>query len=100
MEKNLKLEVEFIFPIPIEIQSDPVRIRQILMNLVGNAIKFTNSGGVRILVRTDASEAHPRVLFEVADTGIGLTPGQIERLFLPFTQANSSTTREYGGTGL
>jgi signal transduction histidine kinase/ligand-binding sensor domain-containing protein len=79
-----------------EMRSDPVRVRQVLLNLVGNATKFTHGGSVRLQVEREAGF----VLFRVSDTGIGMTPEQVARLFQPFTQADASTTRRYGGTGL
>ncbi|HEY3245363.1 MAG TPA: ATP-binding protein [Phycisphaerae bacterium] len=100
IEKNLSFGVEYAFPIPEQIYSDPTRLRQILMNLVGNAIKFTNNGGVRIIIRYDQSSGAPRLHFEIVDTGAGLTPEQVGKLFEPFEQADSSTTRRFGGTGL
>ncbi len=99
--KGLPLCVEFQGPIPQTIQTDPTRLRQILINLVGNAIKFTEIGEVRLRVRLDAAaEGGPRLVLDVLDTGIGMTPQQMQKLFQPFTQADSSTTRQYGGTGL
>ena len=101
IEKGITLDVEFAFPLPQSIQTDPQRLRQILINLVGNAIKFTDSGGVRMIVRVDPADAtRPRARIEVVDTGIGITPEQMSRLFRPFSQADNSTTRRYGGTGL
>ena len=101
MEKSLELSVEFVTPIPETIQSDPTRLRQILLNLVGNAVKFTARGTVAIYVRCEEPAGpSPRLSFEIADTGIGLTKSQIGKLFADFMQANSSTTREFGGTGL
>ena len=98
---GLSLDVKFSLPIPETIQSDPVRIRQILVNLVGNAIKFTKRGGVCILVSVLRPHSDdPTLSIEVKDTGIGMTSEQINRLFRPFTQADTSTTRKYGGTGL
>jgi Amt family ammonium transporter len=95
----LQLVKEYCFPIPAQVQSDPTRIRQILMNLVGNAIKFTESGSVKI--RTSYfSEPTPRLGFDVIDTGVGMDPEQSSKLFQPFSQADSSTTRRFGGTGL
>jgi len=99
-EKNLSFNIEFLGPIPSTIDSDPTRLRQILINLIGNAIKFTSQGGVRLLVRlADASEqAHMQ--FDVLDTGVGMTDEQVAKLFQPFSQADASTTRKFGGTGL
>ncbi len=100
-EKNLSLDVLYRFPLPETVRTDPLRLRQILVNLVGNAVKFTESGGVRIVVRcVGGQNAPPRIQFAVADTGIGMTDDQIDRLFHPFTQADSSSTRRFGGTGL
>ena len=99
--KGLKLEASYLFPLPAEIQSDPTRIRQILINLIGNAIKFTEVGTIRLeteLVETPG--AKPQIQFSVIDEGIGMTESQLSNLFRPFTQADSSTTRKYGGTGL
>ncbi len=99
--KNVPLELQYAGPIPDSIETDPLRWRQILINLVGNAIKFTETGSVRIvasLVQKPGEAALLRV--EVVDTGLGLTPEQVGNLFQPFTQADSSTTRRFGGTGL
>ncbi len=80
---------------------DPTRVRQILFNLLGNALKFTERGGAMIRARTEPlGEGRTRVLLSVSDTGIGLSEEQKARLFQPFSQADSSTTRRYGGTGL
>jgi PAS domain S-box-containing protein len=99
--KCLPLEIEYVGNIPQSIQCDSLRLRQILVNLVGNAIKFTEAGSVRIVTRLiQGSHRSPRILFDVIDTGIGMTHAQCAKLFQPFTQADSSTTREYGGTGL
>jgi CheY-like chemotaxis protein len=100
LEKGLLFEVRYETPVPREIESDPTRLRQILINLIGNAIKFTHSGFVRLLVRSAQVSDRTRLWFEVADSGIGLSQGQIERLFQPFSQADPSTTRRFGGTGL
>ncbi len=101
-EKKLGFSCEFQGPIPRTIRSDPTRIRQMLINLVGNAIKFTHQGEVRIVTRMDdlADDDHPQLRFEVIDTGIGMSTEQQRRLFQPFSQADNSTTRKYGGTGL
>jgi CheY-like chemotaxis protein len=99
--KGLPLRAEYVGPIPQTIRTDPTRLRQILLNLVGNAVKFTEVGEVRLRIRLDAAvESDPRLVLEVIDTGIGMTPEQMTKVFQPFTQADSSTTRKYGGTGL
>ncbi len=101
VEKGLSLETDYAFPIPQTIRTDPIRLRQILMNLVGNAIKFTKQGGVRITVGLERQPvASPRLQFSVADTGIGISGPAIAQLFRPFTQVDTSTTRHFGGTGL
>jgi len=99
--KGLPLQIEYVGGIPETILCDPTRLRQILINLLGNAIKFTESGSVRLLTRFAQSTARPPSLrFDVIDTGIGMTQEQASRLFQPFTQADASTTRKFGGTGL
>ncbi len=98
--KSLQLNYEYIGDIPESIRSDPTRIRQILINLIGNAIKFTEVGGVRLITRMIRDDDAPVLQFDVLDTGIGMSPEQVARLFHPFTQADSSTTRKFGGTGL
>ena len=83
------------------VASDPVRLRQIIVNLVGNAIKFTSSGGVKLSVQNESRDAgHTTIRFTVKDTGIGIPPERQKEIFSSFTQADSSTTRKYGGTGL
>ncbi len=100
-EKGLDFDIEYATPMPATMKSDPTRLRQILLNLVGNAIKFTQSGSVRIIARChDVDSATPTLTFEVADTGVGLSKEQQTKLFQPFAQADSSTTRRYGGSGL
>ena len=84
-----------------QLRGDPVRLRQVLLNLVANAIKFTEDGEVSVQVGVaESSEHHVQLLFEVRDTGIGLTAEAQARLFQPFVQADGSITRKYGGTGL
>jgi PAS domain S-box-containing protein len=97
--KGICLDVEFDGPLPAEVLSDPTRLHQILMNLVGNAIKFTPEGSVRLTTRF-VSAPDPHLVFDVVDTGIGMSADQLERLFLPFSQGDASTTRKFGGTGL
>jgi len=99
--KGLPLNVQFEGPIPKTIQSDPTRLRQILINIVGNAIKFTETGSIQIVTRLlDETGEKPRLQFGVTDTGIGIAVDKIDMLFKPFTQADDSTTRKFGGTGL
>ncbi len=99
--KRLSLSIEYGTPIPETIRSDPLRLRQVLVNLVGNAVKFTEMGSVRMVARLLQPPDRPALLqVEVIDTGIGMTEEQIANLFRPFSQADSSTTRKYGGTGL
>jgi PAS domain S-box-containing protein len=81
-------------------RADTTRLRQVLLNLLGNAIKFTESGGVTLRARREARPGGDVLHFGVSDTGIGLSPKQLAKLFQPFTQADASTTRKYGGTGL
>ncbi len=98
-DKGIALGCEFETAVPSSVLTDPIRVRQILLNLVSNAIKFTKLGGVRIVARYVNGD-QPRLEFDVVDTGLGMTPQQQNRLFKPFTQADNSTTRQYGGTGL
>jgi CheY-like chemotaxis protein/HPt (histidine-containing phosphotransfer) domain-containing protein len=100
MAKSLPLHVEFAGDLPSAIQTDPFRLKQVLMNLVGNAIKFTETGEVRIKVWVERAGTTSKAMFAISDTGIGLTPEQTARLFKPFSQADESMTRRYGGTGL
>jgi signal transduction histidine kinase/ActR/RegA family two-component response regulator len=99
-EKDLALELEIDSSTPTAVESDATRIRQILLNLIGNAINFTDQGVVRISVGYESGPAGPGLCFEVADTGIGIPDPQIERIFEAFTQADGSLTRRRGGTGL
>ena len=100
-DKGLELKMEFTPPLPQTIKTDPVRLREILINLIGNSVKFTEHGSVRIHLQCERfSDAEPRLSFTVTDSGIGMTPEQVARLFQPFTQADNSTTRRFGGTGL
>ena len=101
-EKGLGLRVDFEGAIPKTARSDPTRLRQILINLVGNAIKFTEEGSVRLVMGLagEATGGNPRLRISVVDTGVGLSEEQRRTLFEPFTQGDMSTTRRYGGTGL
>ena len=100
-EKHLELTVDVPPDVPHMVRGDPTRVRQVLMNLIGNAIKFTEQGEVDVsaaVVRRGAADAS--VHFRVRDTGIGIPPEQVATIFQEFTQADASMTRRYGGTGL
>jgi two-component system, sensor histidine kinase and response regulator len=103
-EKGLRYAVDLAPDLPERLLGDPTRIRQILINLLGNAVKFTQSGVVLLTVRDvtpNGGDENRRVLrFAVTDSGIGLSEEQIQRLFRPFEQADGSTSRRYGGSGL
>jgi two-component system, sensor histidine kinase and response regulator len=100
-EQGLELLFDVAPEVPATLLGDPLRLGQVLLNLVGNAIKFTERGEVKLAIRLlaeqdDASE----LLFEISDTGVGMSPEQQQHLFTAFSQGDSSTTRKYGGTGL
>jgi two-component system, chemotaxis family, CheB/CheR fusion protein len=97
-ERGLSLELSIDGPLPQSIQSDPTRLRQILLNLLSNAIKFTSKGGVRVRARLRAEACLLEIC--VTDSGIGIPEELAQQLFEPFTQADNSITRRYGGTGL
>ena len=100
-EKNLELLYSFARETPSYISGDVTRLRQILMNLVGNAIKFTETGEVFISVSAEPLEENNyNISFAIKDTGIGIPKDKLDRLFKPFSQVDSSTSRNYGGTGL
>ncbi len=96
--KGLEFHIEFPSRIPSRVRTDPTRLRQILLNLVGNAIKFTRGGSITL--RCSYADHENQLIFEVLDTGIGMTLEQCGIIFDAFTQADSSTTREFGGSGL
>ncbi|MDL2268205.1 response regulator, partial [Desulfovibrio sp. OttesenSCG-928-G15] len=100
-ENNLELVVELDDSVPAYINADGLRLSQILLNLMGNATKFTLQGSVTLRMRLVAQEDRlPRLECSVTDTGIGMTPAEVQGLFRPFTQADGSTSRKFGGTGL
>ncbi len=100
-EKNLEFICDIDRAIPRQMRGDPGRLRQVLVNLASNAIKFTERGEVAIKVRTVAQQGQRRLLrFDVRDTGIGIPANRVDGLFQPFSQLDASTTRRYGGTGL
>ncbi len=99
--KGLFLTSETVGNVPDCIHTDSIRLRQILVNLIGNAVKFTEIGGVRVITQVDSDATNePKLRFDVVDTGIGMSEKDIEKLFQPFSQADSSTRRRFGGTGL
>jgi len=100
-EKGIGYRVQLSPELPATLLGDPLRLAQVLNNLIGNAVKFTEKGEVVVDIRP-ASQGGGEVAvhFTVRDTGVGLSPEQMEKIFIPFTQADSSTTRRYGGTGL
>ena len=101
-QRGNTLEVRYTGPLPETIHTDGDRLRQVIVNLVGNAVKFTENGSIRIGVSflPQWRAGQSAVSVEVTDTGIGIRQEALPRLFEPFTQAESSTTRKYGGTGL
>ncbi len=106
--KKIAFNTEYIGQLPETIQSDPMRLKQILINIVGNAIKFTDEGGVRLITRFIPGNEYEEcgrvseqcLQFDILDTGVGMTKEQASKLFQPFTQADSTMTRKFGGTGL
>ncbi len=99
-EKGLSLQTRLPAGLPPRLIGDPVRLRQVLSNIVGNALKFTAHGGVTVTVTSETEAGTTRVRCEVADTGIGISADAVDSLFRPFEQADTSTTRRFGGTGL
>ncbi|MBK6402959.1 MAG: hypothetical protein IPF74_14035 [Rhodocyclaceae bacterium] len=100
-EKGIGLATNIDAAVPPVVRGDAGRLRQVLINLAGNAVKFTETGKVSILATAQPAANHAtRLRFEVRDTGIGIPPDKIDGLFSPFTQVDASTTRKFGGTGL
>jgi signal transduction histidine kinase/ActR/RegA family two-component response regulator len=99
-QKQIRLKIEFDGAIPSTIRSDPTRLRQILVNLIGNAIKFMEHGEVRVIARLIGMPNQPKLQIDIVDSGIGMTKEQLGRLFRPFTQADGTTARKFGGSGL
>jgi CheY-like chemotaxis protein len=97
-DSGLEFTIQYNFPLPKMIKSEPLRLKQILINLLNNAIKFTEAGSVTLIV--DCDREKEKLHFKVVDTGIGLSISQIEKIFNPFSQADISTSRRFGGTGL
>jgi signal transduction histidine kinase/DNA-binding response OmpR family regulator len=100
-EKGLELLCEIVPDVPALVNGDPGRLRQIVLNLLGNAVKFTENGEVALRVQRETPENQSSTLhFQVTDTGIGISPDKLDKIFESFSQADTSTTREFGGTGL
>jgi len=100
-KQGIELACQIEFEVPEQVRGDPVRIRQVLANLLSNAVKFTERGEVVVRVSMAAEpDGEAKALFEVTDSGVGITPEAMSRIFHEFTQADGSTTRKYGGTGL
>ena len=100
-EKGLELTCDIADDVPHLLLADPVRLRQVLINLIGNAVKFTAQGEVGLTVKVGSQSSDVVVLhFDVSDTGVGIPPEKLAKIFEPFSQADGSTTRRFGGTGL
>jgi signal transduction histidine kinase/DNA-binding NarL/FixJ family response regulator len=98
--RDVAFRIEILEGTPKVVEGDPLRLHQVLGNLVGNALKFTERGEVVVTIRPESAAPGARLRFEVRDTGIGMTPAQMAELFTPFSQADNSATRRFGGTGL
>ena len=99
-KKSLTLTYEAPAGLPEYVATDPVRFRQMLTNLIGNALKFTERGGVRVVARVVQTRHQSQLVVDVIDTGIGIPDDTLEKIFDPFVQADTSVTRKFGGTGL
>jgi len=99
-EKNLAFEIVLDGKVPSYVATDALRLKQVLVNLIGNAVKFTLTGGIKVRVSSHSQIMSTVLQFDVIDTGIGMTAEQLARVFEPFSQADQSTTRKFGGTGL
>ncbi|MBI1346255.1 PAS domain S-box protein [bacterium] len=100
MEKGIGLDYRWDSHVPEAIVTDPYRLKQLLLNLIGNAIKFTDQGAVVVVSRIEEIANESELVVEVRDTGIGIPPDKLTTIFSPFTQADNTVTRKYGGTGL
>jgi PAS domain S-box-containing protein len=99
-DKGINLQLEFGNHLPEFIETDDVRLRQVITNLIGNAIKFTSQGAVKISAQIVGEARQPKMQISISDSGIGMNPEQLQKIFDPFVQADSSVTRKFGGTGL
>jgi signal transduction histidine kinase/CheY-like chemotaxis protein/streptogramin lyase len=98
--KGLEFRIDIDEAVPKVVEGDAFRLRQVLVNLIGNALKFTDQGAVRVSVRVIECGPPRQLAFEVSDTGVGIEPGKLRTIFEPFRQADGSTSRRHGGTGL
>lgn len=98
--KRLKLGMWIDEDVPATIEADRLRLRQVMLNLIGNAVKFTETGGIDVEARVENSSSGQFLLISVIDTGIGINPDKLETIFTPFSQGDASTARRYGGSGL
>jgi two-component system sensor histidine kinase/response regulator len=99
-ENSVELVSDVASDVPQHVRGDPHRLRQVLSNLVGNAVKFTHDGDVVLTARREDGDRSSRIVISIKDTGIGIAQANIDRIFEPFRQVDASTTRQYGGTGL
>jgi signal transduction histidine kinase/AmiR/NasT family two-component response regulator len=99
-EKSLDLNIQWKTQVPQTIFTDAARVRQALINIIGNSLKFTSSGSVEVIGSFLEYEGRPQIQYDIVDTGIGIDATQLERIFDPFVQADNSVTRRFGGTGL
>jgi signal transduction histidine kinase/DNA-binding response OmpR family regulator len=99
LEKGIQLDYVWNGPVPAQIESDPVRLRQLIINLIGNAIKFTERGGVQVTARLVLDGSY-KLRIDVIDSGIGIPADKLDEIFNPFSQADATVTRRFGGTGL
>jgi signal transduction histidine kinase/FixJ family two-component response regulator len=100
LEKGVSLDYRWQSGVPETVSTDPARLKQLLMNLVSNAVKFTHAGGVQVVAELVQDAPEPQLAIRVTDTGVGIPPEKFDAIFDPFVQADNSVTRQFGGTGL
>lgn len=99
-QKQILLLTDYRFPLPAQVMTDPLRLRQILLNLLGNAVKFTEVGQIQLQVSAELSDSVAKFRLAVSDTGPGIAPGNLQRIFEPFEQGDAATVHRFGGSGL